>query len=664
MKPIEQLSVDTIRMLSIDQIERAKSGHPGLPMGAAPMSYVLWARMMSHNPKNPSWFNRDRFVLSAGHGSALLYSLLHVFGYDLAIHDLQKFRQWKSKTPGHPEVHHTAGVEATTGPLGQGLSSAVGMAMAEAHLAATYNRDGFPVVDHNTYVLCSDGDLMEGVVAEACSLAGHLKLGKLIALYDSNQISLDGDLNLCSSDDVKKRFEAYGWHYLLVEDGNDIDKITEAISAGKNEHDRPTLIEVCTTIGYGSPNRAGTSEAHGKPLGAEEVLEVRKSYKWASEEDFHVPFEVKEHMAEIRLGLKKKESDWQEMMKRYKEAHASLATQLDRAIQGELPKEWERSLPAFTTESKPMATRVASGLTLQALAKIVPSLIGGSADLASSNNTMMKEEEDFRADNYSGRNIWFGVREHGMGAILNGMVLHRGVRVYGATFLVFSDYLRPSIRLAALSKLPVVYVFTHDSIAVGEDGPTHEPIEQIPSLRLIPGLRVIRPADANETVAAWHYALSQQQYPIALILSRQNLPILEGTVGYGVEMIERGAHVVAEANGEMQAILIATGSEVSLAIEAQKKLAEEGIFVRVVSMPCREQFNQQSNEYKETILPSHIHARVAVEAAHPMGWEKYVGDRGLVVGIDHFGASAPGNVVMKAFGFSVENVVAKVKSVL
>lgn len=664
LKPIEQLSVDTIRLLSIDQIEKANSGHPGLPMGAAPMAYVLWAKVMQHNPKNPAWLNRDRFVLSAGHGSALLYSLLHVFGYGVSIDDLKQFRQWKSKTPGHPEVCHTPGVEATTGPLGQGLSNAVGMAMAEAHLAATYNREGFSIIDHYTYVLCSDGDLMEGVVSEACSLAGHLGLGKLIVLYDSNQISLDGNLDLSYSEDVKTRFEAYGWQYLLVEDGNDMDTIHRAIDTGQKENQRPTLIEVRTMIGYGSPSRAGTSEAHGKPLGQEEVIEVRKSYEWFVEEDFHVPSEVKQHVMEVQEAMQQVENKWRSVWVEYEKEYPSLAERLQRAISGELPEDWEESLPVFALEDKPMATRVASGLTLQALAKKVPSLLGGSADLSSSNNTLLKQEADFCADNYAGRNIWFGVREHGMGAILNGMALHRGVNVYGATFLVFSDYLRPAIRLAALSKLPVIYVFTHDSIAVGEDGPTHEPIEQIPSLRLIPGLRVIRSADANETVAAWRYALKQKENPVALILSRQNLPILQGTVGRGCELIERGGYVISEASGELHGIFIATGSEVSLAIQAQAKLARESIFVRVVSMPCRELFMMQPHNYQEAILPSNCTARVAVEAAHPMGWEKLVGDKGEIIGINHFGASAPGDVVMKELGFSVENVVGRMKRIL
>ena len=658
----DQTIINTIRMLSIHAIEKANSGHPGLPMGAAPMAYALWANHLNHNPKNPNWFNRDRFVLSAGHGSALLYSLLHVFGYDVSLEDLKQFRQWGSKTPGHPEVGHTPGVEATTGPLGQGIATAVGMAMAEKHLAAVYNRPQFPVVDHYTYVLCSDGDLMEGISSEACSLAGHLRLGKLIALYDSNQISLDGELAFSFTEDVQKRFEAFGWQVLTVEDGNDLAAIHHAIEAAKAEPERPTLIEVKTIIGYGSPNRAGTADVHGKPLGQDEVNEVRKAYDWPYEEDFVVPDEVKAVMAERLAAYAAKEEEWNQLFQKYQAAYPDLAQQLKQAIAGELPQGWDQDLPKYSADPKGMATRAASGEVLQALAKRVPMLMGGSADLASSNNTEMKSAGVFHAEDYTGRNIWFGVREHAMGAAINGMLLHGGVRVYGGTFLVFSDYLRPAIRVAALSNLPAIYVFTHDSVAVGEDGPTHEPIEQIPSLRLIPNLTVIRPADANETVAAWKYALLQRKNPVALILTRQNVPTLEETKQVDQTTIEQGAYVISEAaNGDPEAILVATGSEVSLAIEAQKKCEEKGISVRVVSMPCREQFEQMSAEYQQSVLPEEVQVRVAIEAAHPMGWEKYVGEHGAVIGIDHFGASAPGDLLMKKFGFHVENVVQTVE---
>lgn len=651
-------------MLSIDAIEQANSGHPGMPMGAAPMAYYCWANYMKHNPKNPNWFNRDRFVLSAGHGSALLYSLLHLFGYDVSLEDLKQFRQWGSKTPGHPEVGHTPGVEMTTGPLGQGISSAVGMAMAEAHLGARFNQPGLPIIDHFTYVLCSDGDLMEGVAAEACSLAGHLGLGKLIVLYDSNDISLDGDLEQAFTEHTASRMEALGWQVLHVEDGNDLHEIGRAIEAGQREQNRPTLIEVRTIIGYGSPNRAGTSEAHGKPLGKDEVVEVRKAYQWEKEESFHVPEEVREHFAQILNRLASEEQKWNRMLEEYKQTYPSQYEELMRISVGKLPNQWKEILPQYTPEDKPMATRAASGAVLQKLADRVPELIGGSADLASSNNTEMKEAGVFHKEDYRGRNIWFGVREHGMGAILNGMMLHGGVRPFGATFLVFSDYLRPSIRLAALSKLPVTYVFTHDSIAVGEDGPTHEPIEQIPSLRLVPGLRVIRPADANETVAAWEYALEQTEHPVALILSRQNLPILEGSHNFRANDLAKGAYIVSDTADKPDVILLATGSEVSLAVSAKEQLEQEGISTRVVSMPCRELFADQSVAYQQQILPDEVPVRIAIEAAYPTGWEPYVGAQGEVIGIDHFGASAPGDRVMKEFGFSVENVVNQVKEKL
>ncbi|PRZ17262.1 transketolase [Laceyella sediminis] len=664
MTKVEQQAINTIRMLSIDQIEAANSGHPGLPMGAAPMAYTLWAHHMNHNPANPEWINRDRFVLSAGHGSALLYSMLHLFGYGLPLEELKQFRQWGSLTPGHPEVKHTPGVEATTGPLGQGIANGVGMAMAEAHLAATFNRDGLDIIDHFTYVLCGDGDLMEGVAAEAASLAGHLKLGKLIALYDSNDISLDGELAHSFTESVQKRFESYGWQVLRVEDGNDVEAIGRAIVEAQQETSRPTLIEVRTVIGYGSPNRAGTSEAHGKPLGQEEVAEVRKSYNWAYEEPFTVPAEVRAHFEAIQSRLAEKEAAWNDLMKQYETKYPELARALRQAMNGELPEGWDAELPKFQVGDKAIATRAASGAALQALAKGVPSLIGGSADLASSNNTMMKSEGIFHAEDYSGRNIWFGVREHAMAAAMNGMMLHGGVRVYGGTFLVFSDYLRPSVRLSALSKLPVVYVLTHDSIAVGEDGPTHEPVEHVPSLRLIPGLKVIRPADANETVAAWQYALNQNEYPVALILSRQNLPILPGTVDKDQEIIAKGAYIVSEADGDhLDGIIIATGSEVSLAVDAQAKLKEKGLHVRVVSMPCRENFDALPESEREAILPKAVRARLAVEAAHPMGWDRYVGEQGAVIGIEQFGASAPGDLLMKEYGFSVENVVAKMEAI-
>lgn len=663
-RSIEQLAVTTLRTLSIDAIEQAKSGHPGMPMGAAPMAYVLWTKFLRHNPANPKWFDRDRFVLSAGHGSMLLYSLLHLCGYDLPLEELKNFRQWGSRTPGHPEYGHTPGVEATTGPLGQGIAMAVGMAMAERHLAARFNRDGHAIIDHYTYVICGDGDLMEGVAAEAASLAGHLKLGKLIVLYDSNDISLDGETALAFTEDVRRRFEAYGWQVLRVDDGNDLEAIARAIEAARAETTRPSLIEVKTVIGYGSPNKGGKAAAHGAPLGPDEVKRVKEFYGWPQEPAFYIPDEVRAHFAEVKERGQALEAEWNARLAAYEAAYPELAAELKRVMAGELPADWDADLPSYKPGDQ-LATRAASGQTLNAVAKRMPELIGGSADLASSNQTTLKGYPVFSADDYAGRNIWFGVREFAMAAALNGMALHGGLKVYGGTFLVFSDYLRPAIRLSALMKQPVVYVLTHDSIAVGEDGPTHQPIEHIPSLRLIPDLTVIRPADANETVAAWRYALAHARGPVALVLSRQNLPVLPGTAERAADGVRRGAYVLADAeSGPPDAILIATGSEVSLALEAKERLAAEGVAVRVVSMPSWELFEAQPEEYRRAVLPPEVTARVAVEAAHPMGWERYVGPQGAVIGIDRFGASAPGARVMQAFGFTADNVVATVKRVL
>jgi transketolase len=661
---IEQLAINTIRTLSIDAIEQANSGHPGITMGAAPMAYVLWTKLMKHNPANPSWFNRDRFVLSAGHGSMLLYSLLHLCGYPIELSDIKQFRQWNSITPGHPEYGHTPGVEATTGPLGQGIGMAVGMAMAERHLAAIYNRPGHTIIDHYTYVLCGDGDLMEGISSEAASLAGHLKLGRLIVLYDSNQISLDGETSHAFTDDIAKRFEAYGWQYMRVEDGNDIQAIYEAIDQARKEQERPTLIEIRTVIGYGSPNKAGKSDVHGAPLGSEEVKRVKKAYGWPGEEPFYVPEAVRELFAEVKRRGEQEEAAWLEKLRAYEEAHPQLAAQLKLAINGQLPAGWDDEIPSYSVSDKAIATRSASGEILNAIARRLPTLIGGSADLASSNKTLLKGEETFRAPDYTGRNIWFGVREHAMGAALNGMLLHGGVRVYGGTFLVFSDYLRPAIRLAAIMKLPVVYVFTHDSIAVGEDGPTHEPIEHLPSLRAIPGLYVLRPADANETAAAYRFAVQKADGPVAMILTRQNLPILEGTKERAPDYFEKGAYILSEPQEYPQGILLATGSEVSLALRAQQQLLSEGYPVRVVSMPSWELFERQDQSYRDSVLPPSITARLAIEMARPLGWERYVGDKGAILGIDTFGASAPGERVMKEFGFTVEHVVEKMKRLL
>ncbi|WP_027093188.1 transketolase [Cohnella thermotolerans] len=666
-KSIEQLSVTTIRTLAIDAIEKAKSGHPGMPMGAAPMGYQLFAKTMKHNPSNPSWINRDRFVLSAGHGSMLLYALLHLSGYDLPLEEIKNFRQWNSLTPGHPEFGHTAGVDATTGPLGQGFGMAVGMAMAEAQLGATYNREGYDLINHYTYVICGDGDLSEGISSEAASLAGHLQLGKLIVLYDSNDISLDGELSLSFSENVAKRFEGYQWQVLRVEDGNDLDALAKAIATAQAETSKPTLIEVKTVIGYGSPNKGGKgghAGPHGSPLGAEEAKLTKAFYGWDYPE-FHVPDEVRAHFAEVKKQGEAANAAWNELFAKYKAAYPELAAQFETATGRKLPAGWDADLPKYTPEDKPVSTRVASGNALNGLAKNVPHLVGGSADLESSTMTHLKGLPIYKAGQYDGRNIYFGIREFAMAAAMNGISLHGGLKVFGGTFFVFTDYLRPAVRLAALMKQPVVYVLTHDSIAVGEDGPTHEPIEQLASIRVIPGLTVIRPADANETSAAWAYALENNDNPVALVLTRQNLPILAGTAELAREGVKKGGYIVSEAaNGQPQGILIATGSEVQLAVASQKALAEQGIHVRVVSLPSWDLFDKQPQEYRDSVIPKTIKARLAIEMAHPFGWDRFVGDSGAVMGIDKFGASAPGDRVIKEYGFTVENVVEQFKKLL
>lgn len=658
----DQLGVNTIRTLSIEAVQKANSGHPGLPMGAAPMAYALWTKHLKVNPTTSrNWVDRDRFVLSAGHGSAMLYSLLHLSGYNVTIDDLKNFRQWDSKTPGHPEVHHTDGVEATTGPLGQGIAMAVGMAMAEAHLAATYNRDSFPIMDHYTYAICGDGDLMEGVSQEASSMAGHMKLGKLIVLYDSNDISLDGPTSKAFTENVGARYEAYGWQHILVKDGNDLDEIEAAIEAAKAETDKPTLIEVKTVIGYGAP-KEGTSSVHGAPIGEEGITAAKAVYGWEYP-DFTVPEEVAARFKETMIDEgQKAEEAWNEMFKNYEHAHPELAKQFKEAFANQLPEGWEQELPKYELGTS-AASRVTSKETIQAISKVVPSFWGGSADLSASNNTMVAAEKDFEPGQYEGRNIWFGVREFAMAAAMNGIQLHGGSHVYGGTFFVFTDYLRPAIRLAALQKVPVTYVLTHDSVAVGEDGPTHEPIEQLASVRCIPNVHVIRPADGNETVAAWKIAMTSTETPTILVLSRQNLPVLEGTLEHASDSVQKGAYVLSPQKGEQPAgILIATGSEVNLAVEAQAKLAEEGINVSVVSMPSFDLFEKQSAEYKESVLPKAVTKRVAIEAAASFGWERYVGTEGKTITIDHFGASAPGGLVLEKFGFTPENVVNTYKS--
>ncbi|RFU70315.1 transketolase [Peribacillus saganii] len=665
LNKIDDLSIATIRTLSIDAIEKANSGHPGLPMGAAPMAYTLWTRFMNHNPQNPDWFNRDRFVLSAGHGSMLLYSLLHLSGYGVGMEDIKNFRQWGSKTPGHPEFGHTPGVDATTGPLGQGIAMAVGMAMAERHLAATYNTDKFNVVDHFTYSICGDGDLQEGVSAEAASLAGHLQLGKLIVLYDSNDITLDGELNKSFSESVADRFKAYGWNYIRVEDGNDIAEVANAIEKAKSDTSRPTLIEVKTIIGYGSPNRSGTSSVHGAPLGEDEMKLTKEFYNWTFEQDFHVPEEVYAYFKEtVAESGSKKEEEWTRLFNQYKEANPTLGEQLEAAIKGQLPEGWDKDIPVYE-EGKSVASRASSGEVLNAIAKNLPSFFGGSADLAGSNKTDIKGAGDFLPGEYSGRNIWFGVREFAMGAALNGMALHGGLKVFAGTFFVFSDYLRPAIRLAALMNLPVTYVFTHDSIAVGEDGPTHEPIEQLPALRAMPNLSVIRPADGNETAAAWKVAMESKDRPTALVLTRQNLPTLASTAEKAYEGVSKGAYIVSASGKEQaDALLLASGSEVGLAVEAQKALSAEGIDVSVISMPAWDRFEEQSKEYKQSVISPAVKKRLAIEMAAPLGWDRYTGDEGDILAINTFGASAPGEKIMQEYGFTVQNVVSRVKALL
>ncbi len=655
---IDQLAVNTVRTLSIDAIQAANSGHPGLPMGAAPMAYVLWNKFLNVNPKTSrNWTNRDRFVLSAGHGSALLYSLLHLAGYDLSIDDLKQFRQWGSKTPGHPEVNHTDGVEATTGPLGQGIANAVGMAMAEAHLAAKFNKPGFNLVDHYTYALHGDGCLMEGVSQEAASLAGHLKLGKLVLLYDSNDISLDGPTSQAFTEDVKGKFEAYGWQHILVEDGNDLEAIASAIEAAKAETEKPSIIEVKTIIGFGA-EKQGTSAVHGAPLGAEGIAYAKKAYGWDYPE-FTVPDEVARRFeVGIKFRGEEKENAWNSLFAKYEKEYPELAAEYKAAFAGESETV---DLEAHELGSS-VASRVSSQQAIQQLSAQLPNFWGGSADLSASNNTMVAAENDFQADNYAGRNIWFGVREFAMAAAMNGIALHGGTRVYGGTFFVFSNYLLPAVRMAALQSLPTVYVMTHDSIAVGEDGPTHEPVEQLASVRSMPNLNVIRPADGNETNAAWKRAVAETDRPTMLVLTRQNLPVLEGTAELAEIGVNKGAYVISEAKGDLDGILIATGSEVKLALDAQAELEAQGIHVRVVSMPSQNLFDEQDAAYQEEVLPAAVTKRLAIEAGSSFGWGKYVGLQGKTLTIDTWGTSAPGTKIFEEYGFTVDNAVALYKS--
>lgn len=649
---IDNLSINTIRMLSIEGVQKAKSGHPGLPLGAAPMAYTLWSKIMKHNPENPEWVDRDRFILSAGHGSMLLYSLLHLFGYGLTIEDLQNFRQWGSKTPGHPEYGHTVGVEITTGPLGQGIANGVGMAMAEAHLASIFNKPGYEIVDHYTYVLSGDGCMMEGVASEAASLAGTLGLGKLIVLYDSNNISIEGNTDIAFREKVGERFKAYGWQVLLVKDGTDVGAIQKAIEEGKADKNRPTMIEIKTNIGHGSP-RQGTAAAHGEPLGAENIVKTKEFYQWNYGVEFHVPEEVREYMNTLKENGKKAEQDWKSLFEKYKAEYAEIAKLWEVYHSMELPVDLLKEDKFWQFEGK-AATRSSSGEVLNRLAEYIPNLFGGSADLAPSTKTYMKGKGDFSAEDRTGANLHFGVREHGMAAIGNGISVHGGLRPYVSTFFVFSDYMKGAMRLSALMKQPVTYILTHDSIGVGEDGPTHEPIEQLAMLRSIPNFIVYRPADSREVAAAWIAALTIKDAPKALVLSRQDLPLLEGTSAEAL----KGAYILKNySSGTPDMILMASGSEVQYMVEAAAALNEKGIKARVVSMPSLEMFERQSEEYKETVLPKSVRKRIAMEAASSFGWHKYVGIDGVVISIDTFGASAPGNILYEKFGITSSHVV-------
>ncbi len=660
---IHTLCANTIRTLSIDAIQKANSGHPGAPMGLAPAVYVLLTRIMRHNPKNPDWLDRDRFVLSGGHASMLLYSILYLTGYDLELDDLKAFRQMDSRTPGHPEFGHTPGVETTTGPLGQGFANAVGMAMAERHLASVYNREGNDIIDHYTYMMCGDGDMMEGISSEAASLAGHMGLYRLICIYDDNKISIEGSTEITFTEDVAQRFTAYNWHVLTISDGNDLTAIEEALRKAKAETKRPSLIIMRTEIAYGSPNKQGSADAHGAPLGAEEVCLTKECLGCPPDVEFCIPDEVLAQCRQVVAKGKRDEAEWQKKFKTYKETYPDLAEGWVNAISGFLPEGWDAEIPDFTPADGPLATRAASGRVLNALAPTLPTLVGGSADLAPSNKTFIEGVPVFQRDSWTGRNVRFGVREHAMGGIMNGMFLHNGIRPYGGTFLVFADYMRPAIRLACLMNLSVIYVFTHDSVAVGEDGPTHQPIEHLASLRIIPRLTIIRPADATETAEAWRQAV-RNTGPVALILSRQKLPILDRTHYAQATGVKNGAYILSDSDGRPDLILIASGSEVHLALSAQQKLADEKIKARVVSMPSWELFEKMPTSYRNKVLPPDVSRRIAIEAGQTFGWERYVGCAGAVIGIRDFGTSAPGAAVMEKFGMTADNVYQKARQLM
>ncbi len=661
---IDQLSINTIRFLAVDGVQKANSGHPGMPMACSPIAYLLYSKIMKHNPTNPKWLNRDRFILSAGHGSMLLYSVLHLCGYDIPLEQLQQFRQFGSITPGHPEFGLTAGVETTTGPLGQGFANSVGMAIAQEFLANKFNKDDIKIIDHYFYGICSDGDLMEGVSHEAASLAAHLKLGKIIFFYDHNGITIDGSTTLAFTEDVGKRFEAYGWHVQHVEDVNDLNALETALKNAQLETTKPSIIVTKTHIGYGSPHKQDTSAAHGSPLGDEEVKLTKKNLGWPEEPTFFIPSEVSEHFKRVKVNGLEEEQKWNKLFETYKAKYPEDAKLLLDVMNGNFGEEWKSKLPVFKDDGKKLATRAASGKVLNAIAASLPTLIGGSADLEPSNNTYLKDYKAFSAENRDGRNFHFGIREHAMASILNGMAYYGGIIPYGGTFLVFSDYLRPAIRLASISKIRPIYVFTHDSIGLGEDGPTHQPVEHISSLRSIPKAIVIRPADANETAAAWQAAIEHKEGPVALILTRQGLPILDQEKYPSAKNLIKGAYVLRDSKGTPELILIATGSEVGVTLKAADKLEAEGIKVRVVSFPSWELFEQQSEEYKESVLPSSVKARLAIEAGVRHGWDRYVGKHGDVISIEKFGSSAPVEVVMEKYGYSAENISARAKEVL
>jgi len=660
---LQAKAIKTIKFLSVDGVQTANSGHPGLPMGTSGIAYTIWMKLLKYNPKDPDWFNRDRFVLSGGHGSMLLYTMLHLTGYDVSMEDLQSFRQWGSITPGHPECGLTPGVEVTTGPLGQGFGNGVGMAIAEAHMAAEFNRPGHTLIDHYVYGIVTDGDLMEGVSSEAASLAGHLKLGKLIYFYDDNHISIDGSTDLAFTEDRAARFEAYGWHVSKVDDPFDVDGLEKAVEAAKND-ERPSLIVVRTTIGHGLPSVQGTEKAHGSPPGWDEIKQAKENADWPVEPRFYVPDDIREHfLSKVEEG-RLLESSWDKKLAAYEEAYPDLAAEFKRRVAGLLPEDWEEALPHFPADEKGMATRAASGKVLNALARKLPELMGGSADLEPSNKTWIDGEPSFQAETPEGRNMHFGVREHGMGAIVNGMAVHGGLIAYGGTFLVFSDYMRGALRLSALSEYPSIWVFTHDSIGVGEDGPTHQPVEHVNSLRIIPNLVTIRPADANETAQAWRLAV-EHRGPVALALTRQKIPTIDREVYAGAEELAKGAYVLADmGEDDPDLILMASGSEVDLILRAGANLAAEGVNLRLVSFPSWELFSQQDQEYRDRVLPPAVKSRLAVEAGSPFGWERWVGDHGRIIGINKFGASAPGDRIMAEYGFSVANVIEEALALL